>query len=69
MTTSPVRLTNSTLVYQPTLFKSNLSIKKLVVIMLIYEDERRGPVHQCGPLRLRGPIDFCGPKVASLFSE
>ena len=36
MTTSPVRLTNSTLVYQPTLFKSNLSIKKLVVIMLIY---------------------------------
>ena len=29
-------LRNSTLVYQPTLFKNNLSVKKLVVIMLIY---------------------------------
>ena len=31
-----IYLKNSTLVYQPTLLKNNLSIKKLVVIMLIY---------------------------------
>ena len=37
--------------------------------MLIYEDERRGPDHQRGPLRLRSPINFCGQKVASLFPE
>ena len=32
-----------------------------------YENERRGPDHQCGPIQLRGPIDFGGPKVPLLF--
>ena len=34
---------------------------------LAYENERRGPDHQCGPIQLRGPIDFGGPKVPLLF--
>ena len=27
------------------------------------ETERQGPDHQCGPIKVRGPIDSCGPKV------
>ena len=30
-----------------------------------YETERQGPDHQCGPIKVRGPIDSCGPKVPS----
>ena len=35
--------------------------------MQVYEDERRGPEHICGPFELRGPVVLCGPKVPSLF--
>ena len=31
--------------------------------ILPYETERQGPDHQCGPIKMRGPIDLCGPKV------
>ena len=36
-------------------------------MMFVFENERRGPDHQCGPSILRGPVIFDGPKVLSLF--
>ena len=32
----------------------------------IYEDERQGPDHRCGPIMVRGPMNSCGPKLPSL---
>ena len=33
----------------------------------LFEDERQGPDHRCGPIVVRGPMNSCGPKVPSLF--
>ena len=33
----------------------------------VFEDEREGPDHRCGPKVVRGPMNLCGPKVPSLF--
>ena len=32
----------------------------------VYEDEREGPDHRCGPKVVRGPMNSCGPKLPSL---
>ena len=47
-------------------FPQTLSIKGCIFGQHLYtctfETQRQGPDHQCGPIKVRGPIDQCGPK-------
>ena len=37
----------------------------MVYSLGIYEDEREGPDHRCGPKVVRGPMVLCGPQMPS----
>ena len=41
--------------------------EKYNVFSSSYETQRQGPDHQCGPIKVRGQIDLCGPKVPLSF--
>ena len=38
---------------------------RLHYVCITIETEWQGPDHQCGPIKVRGSIDSCGPKLPS----
>ena len=39
--------------------------QRIVFFKFVYEDEREGPDHRCGPKVVRGPMVLCGPQMPS----